>query len=106
MAHQCVNVLDWYDDPENNSLYEISEKSILGAEKLSNYFVNMAKKHKISTIEYNDVKSVAIINKDKTTFEKIDEIMKKCPTTKVSHVANILGVSRQTVYNFLKEQKK
>lgn len=101
-----LNVLDWYDDPENNSLYEISEKSILGAEKLSNYFVNMAKKHKISTIEYNDVKSVAIINKDKTTFEKIDEIMKKCPTTKVSHVANILGVSRQTVYNFLKEQKK
>jgi hypothetical protein len=101
-----LNTLYWYDNPEQNQLGVISEKSMLNAEKLSKYFVFMAKKHKLSTIEYNDVKKIVNQNENKSTKDKIFEILSKDPTTEVKFMASILGVSKKTVYQYLKEINK
>ena len=101
-----LNTLYHYDDPENNQLNHISEKAMEGAIKLSKYFVLMAKKHKLNTIEYSEVKKVAAMNENKSTKEKISEILKKDPTAKVAFISSVLGVSKKTVYQHINDLKK
>ena len=101
-----LNTLYFYDDPENNTLNIISEKAMSGAIKLSNYFVLMAKKHKLNSIEFAEVKKVVVQNENKTTKEKIIEILRKDPNTKAAFISSILGVSKKTVYQYINELKK
>ena len=101
-----LNTLYSYDDPTSNYIDVISEEAMKGAIKLSNYFVMMAKKHKINSMEYSEVKKVVVQNENKSTKEKIIEILKKDPKAKVSSISNILGVSRKTVYQYVNEINK
>jgi len=101
-----LNTLYWYDDKDNYSLSIISEKAMKNAIELSTYFVLMAKKHKISSIEYSEVKKVITQNENKTTKEKIIEILNKDPNTKVTYISSILGISKKTVYQYINELKK
>jgi len=101
-----LNTLYWYDDKDNYSLGIISEKAMKNAIELSTYFVLMAKKHKISSIEYSEVKKVITQNENKTTKEKIIEILNKDPNTKVTYISSILGISKKTVYQYINELKK
>jgi hypothetical protein len=100
-----LNTLYWFTDPDNFQVNEISEKAMLGAEKLSKYFVLMAKKHKLNTIEYTEAKQISTQNQNKSTFEKIAEMLKANPNVKITHMANILGVSRKTIYQHLEKLK-
>jgi len=100
-----LNTLYWYDDKDNYSLSIISEKAMKNAIELSTYFVLMAKKHKISSIEYSEVKKVITQNENKTTKEKIIEILNKDPNTKVTYISSILGISKKTVYQYINELK-
>ena len=99
-----LNTLYAYDDT-TTSINEISEKAMDGAIELSKYFVLMAKKHKLNTIEYAEVKKVAGKNEDKSTKEKIIEILKKDPNAKAAFISSILGVSKKTVYQYINEIK-
>lgn len=99
-----LNTLYAYDDT-TTSINEISEKAMDGAIELSKYFVLMAKKHKLNTIEYAEVKKVAGKNEDKSTKEKIVEILKKDPSAKAAFISSILGVSKKTVYQYINEIK-
>ena len=99
-----LNTLYAYDDT-TTSINEISEKAMDGAIELSKYFVLMAKKHKLNTIEYAEVKKVAGKNEDKSTKEKITEILKKDPNAKAAFISSILGVSKKTVYQYINEIK-
>lgn len=101
-----LNTLYWFTDPDNFQVNEISEKAMLGAEKLSKYFVLMAKKHKLNTIEYTEVKKVVNQNSNKTTKEKIIEIYKSSPNVKINDIASVLGLSRKTVSLYMKEIKE
>ena len=101
-----LNTLYYYDNNKDYRIDVISEKAMAGAIKLSEYFVLMAKKHKLNTIEYSEVKKIAVQNENKTTREKIVEILKKDPTSKVAYISSILGVSRKTVYQYINEIKK
>lgn len=100
-----LNTLYAYDDT-TTSISEISEKAMDGAIQLSRYFVLMAKKHKLNTMEYAEVKKVAVQNDNKSTKEKIEEMLKKDPKTKVAFISTILGVSKKTVYQYINELKK
>ena len=82
-----------FDD--NISAYEISKKSILDAEKLSKYFISTAKKIKMDTTEIKELSAVA--KKAETTFDKILNIYKSDNNFNRSKVAEMLGISRQTV---------
>ena len=86
------------DNLENDKVYA---KSFLLAEKLSDYFVLMAQKIKINAKENKNMKTIAknekLSNKDKVLqMEKLDKNFNK------SEAAEILGVSRQTIYKYLK----
>jgi hypothetical protein len=81
-------------DDEMEAL-RLSEESMLKAEKLSNYFVNNAKKVKIDSSETNDLKT--IIEGQKNTFDKIKSLYKSDPDFNRTKAADLIGVSRRTI---------
>lgn len=92
-----------------NNLYDnsgdillISKESMLKAEKLSKYFIAMAKKIKINSIENQDLKKLINNNQNKTIKEKILEVYKENPEFNRVELAEILGISRKTIYKHLK----
>jgi hypothetical protein len=102
-----INTLaSFFDDSHKSSALEISKESILKAEKLSKYFIAMAKKIKVNTIEVGEVKQLITKNKDKTIKEKVFDIYKVNPDFNRSEIAEILGVSRQILQKYVKECKQ
>ncbi len=87
---------------ENGDILLISKESMLKAEKLSKYFIAMAKKIKINTIENLDIKKVINSNQNKTIKDKVLEVFKENPDFNRAELAEILGVSRKTIYKHLK----
>lgn len=102
-----LNTLYWfdeiYDTNSQSKINLIQKKSIDGAKKLSDYFIKMAKKHKIISAEQKEIKDVLKNNESKTTTEKIDELFKKNPEMKVSQIASVLGITRQAIYKHIKK---
>lgn len=94
----------FFNDKSNIDL--ISKESILKAEKLSKYFIAMAKKIKVNTVEVSDIKKSIYLNKDKTTFDKFKAIYEANKDFNVIEVADLLGVSRQRIYQFKKDVTK
>ena len=82
----------------------ISKDSILKAELLSDYFVNNAKKIKIESTETNDIKQS--FGKAESNFDKLQIIYKKDKDFNRTKVAEILGVSRQSIINWVKKIDK
>lgn len=90
----------------NNSMEKvplISKESILKAEKLSEYFVNMAKKVKIDAQEVSEIRTTSTDGKVLSAKDKFKSIYKKNPDVNVKQVAEILGVSSAAIYKYKKE---
>jgi len=98
-----LNTLNWYNDQDVEDYRYISKRAILDAEKLSAYFINMAKKIKISTSESNDIKRYVKANINKTSFEKFQELYRQDPEVNKTELAEVLGVSRKTIYKYLEK---
>lgn len=85
-----------------DKITKVDKETLLDAEKLSEYFISMAKKVKIDSTEINEIKNSAkggvISNKD-----KFKAIYKSNPNVNVSKVADILGVSRTTIHRYIKD---
>lgn len=95
-----INCLDSvYDD--NIKMGIIAKSSILKAEKLSEYFVQTAKKVKYESKEINELKIAS--KRAETTVDKLRAIHKLDPDFNRSKVAEMLGVSRQQVLRLLKK---
>jgi hypothetical protein len=76
----------------------IHKDSILRAEKLSEYFVNMAKLVKADSREKDELK---IVSKDKsTTFEKFKAMYLANKELNKTTAAEMLDVSRKTIYQW------
>lgn len=90
---------------ENFDYNIISVDSILKAEKMSKYFISMAKKVKIDSIESSRIKEV-IKKSGGNTKEKLFAIYTDNPNINAKEVAEHLGVSPQAIYRYLKEFKK
>lgn len=100
-----LNTIDcFYSD--NNDVSTISKESVLKAEKLSKYFIAMAKKIKVNTVEVSDIRKNIYQNKDKSVRDKFTALYKENPKLKKKEVADMLGVSRQTIYDFIKDLEK
>ena len=80
---------------------DISKESILKAERLSEYFINNARKVKIESTEVADIKSS--FGKAETNFDKLQAIYKKDPNFNKLKVAELIGVSRTTIHNWVKK---
>jgi DNA polymerase III delta prime subunit len=90
------------NNDENNG--EVTKESILKAEKLSKYFIKMAQKLKISAKEVKSLKSIAL-NDKVSNQDKVIQMYKSDNDFNRSEAAELLGISRQMIYKYLKEIK-
>lgn len=98
-----LNAINNYDSGEP-ILSEISKESMLSAEKLSKYFVSMAKKLKVDIVHVNKLKAIAQESGYKASeFDKFSAMLKINPDTKMSEAAEILNVSRMTLGRWKKK---
>lgn len=102
-----LNTIDYFIDPtpEKTPLV-ISKESILKAEKLSKYFIAMAKKIKINSVEVGELKSTIVVNKGKSNRDKVVEIYKNNEDFNRREVSELLGISRTTLYKYIADIEK
>jgi predicted HTH transcriptional regulator len=84
----------------------ISKASMLKAERLSKYFVAMAKKIKVNTMEVKEMKTAMIANKSMNTKDKFKELYTLNPELNRSEVAELLNVSRKQIQRYIAELSK
>lgn len=96
-----IHALSHYDNRLDDIMI-VSKDSILKAEKLSKYFIGMAKKIKIDSAEKNDAKKIIIKNENKSNKEKYLEIMKVNPDMSKKEIAELLNISLQMIYKYEK----
>jgi len=97
-----INTLSSYSD-DSYTLGVIKKDSVLKAEKLSNYFISMAKKIKVNSLETKDVKTILNKNADKSSYDKFVAIYSSNPKISKTKLSEILGITRRTVYNYIKD---
>jgi len=84
----------------------IQKSEVLNAEKLSDYFVAMAKKVKVDSQEFTAMKTVANEKGKSSDYEKFVSIYKNNSDVNIKQVAEMLAVSRSTIYSWLKKIKE
>lgn len=99
LLNNCWSFLN----PDYN-VKEIHKDSILGAEKLSEYFVNMAKIVKQDSFIKNELNRVS--KKSETTFGKFKKMYEANKDLNKTVVAEMLNVSRTCVYKWIKKIEK
>ena len=99
-------ILNTLEAIENKETFkgEITKDSILKAEILSKYFVNMAKKIKTSSIERTQIKSD--IDNKKTNYANFCTVYAKNKNLPRTQIAELLNISRTQVYNYIKKYDK
>jgi hypothetical protein len=100
----CFN--SFFDVSEKTSALDITKESILSAEKLSKYFIAMAKKIKVNSIETNEIKTVISTHKNKTIKEQFVELYKINSDLNKKEVSENLGVSLRMIYKYINEIEK
>jgi predicted transcriptional regulator len=98
-----IHILDYFMDVKHKDPYIVNKDAILKAEKLSKYFIQMAKKVKVNSIEHKEIKDVIYNSKNKTNKEKFLEMYTSNPDLDKKRIAEILGVSLQMIYKYMKE---
>jgi hypothetical protein len=98
-----IHILDYFMDVKHKDPYIVNKDAILKAEKLSKYFIQMAKKVKVNSIEHKEIKDVIYNAKNKTNKEKFIDMYTSNPELDKKKIAEILGVSLQMIYKYMKE---
>jgi hypothetical protein len=96
-----LNSINAYNNQTDFSF--ISKESVLQAEKLSNYFIAMSKKIKIQSIELVELRDFVKLRKGESNQEIIQSVFEWNPDFNRSELAELLNVSRQTIYKHLKK---
>lgn len=81
---------------------EISENTVIDAEKLGDYFIFMAEKIKVSAKEAYTMRGV-VKNDKLNNVQKVEEILRHDKDFNRTELADMLGVSRTTIYNYIKQ---
>lgn len=101
-----INALWSYDQPEEYFYGTLMEPSMLRAEKLSDYFINMSKKVKIESQEKRELKDVIKNDPGKTKFDNFKIMYQLDPNLNRTTVSDILQVSRTTINNWITKIEK
>jgi len=101
-----IHILDYFMDVRHKDPYVVNKDSILKAEKLSKYFIQMAKKVKVNSIEHKEIKDVIYNSKNKTNKEKFLDMYMSNPELDKKRVAEMLGLSRTQIYRYIAEIDK
>ena len=81
----------------------VSKDSVIKAEMLSNYFVAMSKKIKGQSNIRNDIGYAISLMKGKSDYDKFKSVYSSNNNISKSVIADKLGISRQSVYNYIKK---
>lgn len=100
-----INTLMSNDD-DSITIDVVEKESVLKAEKLSKYFIAMAKKIKTESLQRIDIKRSVAKNTDKSNYDKFIGVYSNNEKIKKSELAEILGVSRQQIYRYINEYEK
>jgi hypothetical protein len=95
-----LNCLACFDNEIEFS--KVNKESVLGAEKLFKYFHYMAKKIKINSLESNAIHKILKAYDNLDIVAKIRKVNELIPDFRKTELAEILNVSRQTIYNAIK----
>jgi hypothetical protein len=98
-----IHILDYFMDVKHKDPYIVNKDAILKAEKLSKYFIQMAKKVKVNSIEHKEIKDVIYNAKNKTNKEKFIDMYTSNPELDKKRVAEMLGLSRTQIYRYIAE---
>ena len=99
-----LNAIWSYDIEHNDGSYSlIGKDAMLRAEKLSDYFINMSKKVKIESQDKKDMKYIIKSDQSKSPFDQFKSLYTQNKDLNQSSVAEILGVSRQTINKYIKK---
>lgn len=81
----------------------VTKKAVLAAEKLSDYFIKMAKKNKFETMENKEIAETIKFSGKKTPKEKFLALFSENNNLNRTKIAEQLNVSRVTINNWIKE---
>jgi predicted DNA binding protein len=81
----------------------VTKDSLLKAEKLSNYFIAMSKKIKLNSLESTELSELVRSLKSESIERKIQAIQDAIPDFNRSELAELLNVSRTTIYKHLRK---
>ena len=98
-----INSLWSYDQPDKYYYATLMEPSMLRAEKLSHYFINMSKKVKIESAEKRELKDVIKNDPGKSKFDKFKVMYQANKKLNKVSVADLLDVSRECIYKWVKK---
>ena len=98
-----IHTFNWFLNGEKDEFLYISKETMLKAERLSDYFVNMAKKIKVDAQQVQSIKSSVRDVKTNNAKERFRLIYKENPNVSTKQVAEILGVSGSAIYKYKKE---
>lgn len=95
-----LSVVDAWDNGEY-IVKSVDKEAVLRAEKLSDYFIRMAKKVKADSSEYQEMRRATFDKGAKSDFDKFKIMYESDPELNRSHAADILNKSRQTINNWI-----
>ena len=99
-----IHAIDCYISSKPiHEVLHIGKESVLKAEKLSKYFIAMAKKIKVNNIEVLNMKKIMNLNKSLSNKEKFYEMYKINPDLNRTEAGEILGLSRRQIQSYIKE---
>jgi hypothetical protein len=98
-----IDIVNKFFNNQSYDVLEISKESVLKAERLSNYFIETAKKIKINSTEINDLKKIIFKNDGVDKFSQFKKMYESNPELNKKDVAEMLGVSRKCIYEWIKK---
>jgi hypothetical protein len=98
-----LHVLEFFMNSESIDPFQISKESMLKSEKLSKYFIAMAKKIKVNSLEMGEIKQVMYNHKNKSKREQFMELYNQNNELNRTKVGETLGVSRMQISRWIRE---
>lgn len=95
-----IHILDSFFN-DDGIVLEVQKSSVIKAEMLANYFIGNSKNVKINSKEVNEIRRIS--SKKETTYEKIISLYENDKDFNRTKVAEMLGVSRQSVMKYIKQ---
>jgi hypothetical protein len=97
-----LHILDCYDNGED-FLRDINKETVLNAERLVDYFISMADKVMQDGVEFSKLRASASDKIVKSDAERFAAMYAVNPNLKKTEAASLLKVSRQQIYNWIKQ---
>ena len=101
-----LHVLDCFMNNERQpDFFLIPKEAIIKAERLSMYFIYMAKRLKVYNAEIGEMKTVINMNRTKPAKEKFFEMYTQNPKLNRKEASELLGVSRMQVHRWIEQME-